>query len=26
MRAQMDAYDKFKSVENDLPQNSATSK
>jgi hypothetical protein len=26
MRAQIDAYDKFKSVENDLPQNSATSK
>jgi hypothetical protein len=26
MRAQMDAYDKFKSVENELPQNSATSK
>ena len=26
MRAQMDAYDKFKSVENDLPQNSSTSK
>jgi hypothetical protein len=26
MRAQMDAYDKFKSVENDLPQNSAPSK
>jgi hypothetical protein len=26
MRAQIDAYDKFKSVENDLPQNNATSK
>jgi hypothetical protein len=26
MRAQMDAYDKFKSVDNDLPQNSAASK